>query len=95
MKNFDNVKSQDYEAYMKAGICEFWAIIKFNGEDNNKIHELADKYNYGCYTTTWVDVYEMIKIGATFEDRNKQIQNENLTNILNSVSTEQNNKESV
>ena len=79
LKNFDYVESQDYEAYMKAGIIEFWAVIKFNGADNNKIHELADKYGYGCYTTQMANVYEMIKRGATFQDRTKQIQNENLS----------------
>lgn len=86
LKNFDNVESQDYEAYMRAGICEFWGITRLYSEDSTKLRELADKYGYGVYTTKCLDLKEVIKRGATFQDRTKQMKNENLTLLLSGAS---------
>lgn len=87
LRNFDNVESQDYERYMKAGICEFWGIIDMNNmnKDCNKLDELAHKYNYLCFSTSMLNVYEVNKIGATFEDRTRQMKNENLSVLLESA----------
>lgn len=80
-KNFDNVESKDYETYMQAGIVEFWGVMNPTNlnEDNTLIRKLADKYGYGCYTTQMLNVYEVIKRGTTFEDRTRQMKNENLS----------------
>lgn len=79
LRNFDNVEANDFETYMKAGICEFWAIVNPYNEESTQLKQLADKYGYGAYTTKCLDMYEVIKRGATFQDRTRQIQNGNIS----------------
>ena len=82
IKNFDNVTVEDYESYMKAGICEFWAITRIYTDDSTQLRQLASKYGYGVYSTSMLDVFEVIKRGATFEDRTRQMKNQNLSILL-------------
>lgn len=82
LRNFDDVEVKDYETYMKSGICVFWAITNLYSEDSTKLRELANKYGYGVYTTPSLNMYEVIKRGATFQDRSKQMKNENLSVLL-------------
>ena len=83
-KNFDNVEPKDLEAYMKAGIIEFWAIVR-TAQDQSQLIQLSNKYNYGHYATAFIDLDEVIKRGATFQDRTKQMKNENLSVLMEVV----------
>lgn len=73
LKNYDHVDSQDFETYMQKGIIEFWATVN-TLKENELLMDLCKKYNYTRMTTTWSNVYETVKNGATFTDLTKQIE---------------------